>query len=125
MTIYNHDTGMEPCDEDIFIDDSQRDPGFYYFGRKIAATENDLKGWMQYEEYWPNVWRISDHGNVSLYQFANPDEIQWLIRRTTEWSSVVVAPDLASAYEIAEVTPDDEWDRADSNLEYDEDYVDD
>ncbi len=54
-------------DEDIFYQD---DNGyFWHSGEKIAETEEEVKAWMEEERYWPNVWFVSDHGNVSRYQF--------------------------------------------------------
>lgn len=40
---------------------------FWYLGKKIASTEDELKAWMKKEQYYPTVWNVSDHGNVSLY----------------------------------------------------------
>jgi hypothetical protein len=33
-------------------------------------TENPFKvirAWQKASQYWPNIWQVSDHGNVTLY----------------------------------------------------------
>jgi len=33
-------------------------------------TENEFKvirEWQNSKQYWPNIWQVSDHGNVTLY----------------------------------------------------------
>ena len=51
-------------EEDDFI---FADPGFTRNGKRVAETEEELRGLMDQEQFWPNVWYISDHGNVSAY----------------------------------------------------------
>lgn len=53
-----------PDEEDITANDP--DGPFYYAGREVARDRAALKRWMQREQYHPNVWWISDHGNPHL-----------------------------------------------------------
>jgi hypothetical protein len=46
------------------------DSGFFYQGKEIAKTEEELKSWMEAQGYWPSVWSISDHGNVEPYSMS-------------------------------------------------------
>lgn len=56
---------LEPeIEEDDFI---FADPGFTRNGKRVAETEQELRELMDQEQFWPNVWYVSDHGNVSLY----------------------------------------------------------
>jgi hypothetical protein len=80
--------GIENAQEDY--DDEEPEPGDYiltpcgHLGGKIAVSQVDGKflgeflehkdaekfiaNHMNAESYWPNVWWISDHGNISPYQ---------------------------------------------------------
>ncbi|KKN50664.1 hypothetical protein LCGC14_0630480 [marine sediment metagenome] len=51
----------QPDEEDIFCND----PGgpFFYLRKQIANTPRELMGWMDSQQYFPDVWFISDHGN--------------------------------------------------------------
>lgn len=51
----------EPQEEDIICDD-QGGP-FWYTQKIIANTVEELKKWMEKNNYFPDVWWISDHGN--------------------------------------------------------------
>lgn len=55
---------QEPGEEDITCDDPAGP--FYYLGKKIAENVTELKAWMQENNYWPDVWFVSDHGNAHL-----------------------------------------------------------
>ena len=66
---------LTPDDEDIFISDTGPLGSItmaYYCHQEIARginrgdVEIDVKNWMDENAYWPNVWFISDHGNVHL-----------------------------------------------------------
>jgi len=59
-----NDESQEPDEEDI----TSPDPGgpFFYIGKKIADTEEELRQWMETNQFWPDVWFISDHGNAHL-----------------------------------------------------------
>lgn len=58
------DEPSEPGDEDVTANDPAGP--FYYLGKKVADTPEELKAWMEREQYSPNVWWISDHGNPHL-----------------------------------------------------------
>ena len=34
---------------------------------ELADVEVAIKAKMEADRFWPNVWIVSDHGNVSLY----------------------------------------------------------
>jgi hypothetical protein len=59
--------------EDIFWQDYGTlgsDGGFFYAGKEIAKNDAELKVWMEKNKYWPNVWFVSDHGNISPYSLS-------------------------------------------------------
>lgn len=47
----------------------------------------------------------------------------YLVRKSTDFSLVVIAKDEADARQLAADTPDGEWDQARSDLEIDDDYA--
>jgi hypothetical protein len=57
----------EPQDEDIVI--GQDDRSAYFAGKKIITVKDPeelrpaIKAWMDKEQWFPDVWVISDHGN--------------------------------------------------------------
>lgn len=59
----------EPDEDEITTEDHRH---FYCFRRCIVTVGDDdewqaaVKAWMEKEQYWPNVWFISDHGNAHL-----------------------------------------------------------
>ena len=64
-----------PEEEDIYLGHTGPLGGMIfaaYCGKIIAqspdrlSVEETVKTWMDEESYWPNVWYVSDHGNVSL-----------------------------------------------------------
>jgi hypothetical protein len=57
----NYDEPDEPGEEDITTDDHEN---FYYLGKKIASSPAECKAWMKKQNYFPDVWFISDHGNA-------------------------------------------------------------
>ena len=56
----------EPSEEDIFISDT----GHLGCNGKVIHhgnpdhTDGAIRAWMETEQYWPNVWTVSDHGNI-------------------------------------------------------------
>ncbi|MGH7501289.1 MAG: hypothetical protein ACREL7_05960 [Longimicrobiales bacterium] len=52
----------EPDDEDVYADDPAGP--FRYLYEQVASTRAELREWMEAEGYYPNVYWISDHGNV-------------------------------------------------------------
>lgn len=60
-------TAIIGSNDDVFY--IQQHDTFWYQNKKIAETEEWLKKWMEDEQYWPSVWSVSDHGNVSRYEF--------------------------------------------------------
>ena len=68
--VHNCDTPLEPDDEDITTADHQH---FFYLGRQIVACGPDgddwrsaVTAWCDANNYYPNIWFISDHGNAHL-----------------------------------------------------------
>ncbi len=55
---------FEPEDEDIFAEDY--DGPFYLHGDLVAYNIEELQEWMQANQWYPNVWVTSDHGNLSI-----------------------------------------------------------
>lgn len=60
---WDDDDPTGPDEEDITTPDGNE---FYYFGRRIASSETELKSWMKTHQWFPNVWFVSDHGNAHL-----------------------------------------------------------
>lgn len=61
-----------PAEDDLITEDHRR---FYCHGRLAFEVPADasydemwdaIDGWMTRQQYWPNVWAISDHGNAHL-----------------------------------------------------------
>ena len=65
--------GFVPDEEDIYIQDN----GVWQSGKLItddhdpAHQDAAIKDWMDEAQYWPNVWVVSDHGNIALYTFGS------------------------------------------------------
>jgi len=53
-----------PSEDDVTCPDPAGP--FFYLGRKVAESRAELWAWMAAENYWPDVWWISDHGNPHL-----------------------------------------------------------
>lgn len=65
----------QPDEEDIFISDTGNLGSITIatWCHKIIARDSErmqverkVKAWMEEQEYWPNVWFVSDHGNAHL-----------------------------------------------------------
>lgn len=56
-------TNLGNLDDDIIF----ADPGFLYEGEVVANSEEELRAWMEENSYFPNVWWISDHGDIGRY----------------------------------------------------------
>lgn len=61
--------------EDIIVNENGN---AYYAGKKICGPNKDygtdfkaIKAWMDDNNYWPNIWTVNDHGNISLYSVNN------------------------------------------------------
>ena len=61
----------EPDEEnDIFFGDERGKTVVSYAGKVIGTFEEEeeartfIRKWMEKEQYWPNVWFVSDHGNM-------------------------------------------------------------
>jgi hypothetical protein len=58
-----------PQDDDITTEDGNT---FYQSGELVVdATDDDspwpaLEAYMNGQQYWPNVWFVSDHGNAHI-----------------------------------------------------------
>lgn len=74
----NQDTELddEPCEDDAYLTPSGSLGGMTALsieGKFIGewAEENDavnaFKEWCEKNQFRPNIWYVSDHGNVSLY----------------------------------------------------------
>lgn len=69
--VYDNDSFADeedigPDEEDIVINDKNEAS---YSGKLIASGENVrtlVRAWMDSNQWWPNVWFISDHGNPHL-----------------------------------------------------------
>lgn len=63
----------EPDDSDIFINSNGMkntvtcEGDTIYIGNDYAAMESAIKEYMEENQFWPGIWEISDHGNVSRY----------------------------------------------------------
>lgn len=67
-------TDEQPAyEEDVIQND--KDDCFYYLGRRIAETEEELVEWMRKENYFPNVWVEEERGGYHLYEFQNPEAL--------------------------------------------------
>lgn len=61
--------GAVPSEDDVTTTDHCR---FYQHGKLVLHCEPDadhvaeLLSWMDREQFWPNCWFISDHGNAHL-----------------------------------------------------------
>jgi hypothetical protein len=60
---------IEPdIENDVFYTPGRSDhAGFFYQGKRIAVTHEDLKGWMKQSHLYPAVWSIYGDGNISPY----------------------------------------------------------
>lgn len=36
-----------------------------------GGTDKAIRNWMEKNQYWPNVWNVSDHGNMSLRELED------------------------------------------------------
>ena len=70
---------IEPDTEnDVFYQDYGHlgsNGGFFYNGKEVAKTDEELKAWMKKEGYYPSVWYVSDHGNISPYSLDEASRI--------------------------------------------------
>jgi hypothetical protein len=64
----------EPDEEDVFIQPHGQLGSEYSVGTQhehigvfpeMEQAERAIKDWMEMKKYWPNVWFVSDHGNIS------------------------------------------------------------
>lgn len=72
---------LSPDEEnDIFFGDERGKTVVSYAGKVIGTFEeeeearNFIRKWMEKEQYWPNVWFVSDHGNIQLVTDFGSDE---------------------------------------------------
>lgn len=71
------DKADEPEEDDITTDDHRQ---FYQYGLLVLTVfdADDMYGalqeFMQQENFWPNVWFISDHGNAHLMEIPGEGE---------------------------------------------------
>jgi hypothetical protein len=69
------DEAFTPDESDAFISDSPRGYGISMDGRFIGTYERERQAeaalYLEMERagYFPNVWRVNDHGNVELCYF--------------------------------------------------------
>lgn len=61
---------VEYCEHDVVI---QPNGDIYSDGKLITHANDDwdldreaIEEWMQVNQFWPNVWMLSDHGNLHL-----------------------------------------------------------
>ena len=66
-------TEDEMTEDDITTEDHL---SFYQYGRLVVQVTEDedapaaLRAYMDAQSFWPNVWSISDHGNVHAYSWS-------------------------------------------------------
>jgi hypothetical protein len=72
---------LEPDEEnDIFFGDERGKTVVSYAGKVIGTFEEEgdarkfIRDWMEKEKYWPNVWFVSDHGNMHLVADIGSEE---------------------------------------------------
>ena len=67
------DTFDAPEEGDYTTEDHEH---FYQFGKRAVVVSEEeewpptLKAHMDREQFWPNVWWISDHGNAHLINLS-------------------------------------------------------
>ena len=71
----------EPDEEnDIFFGDERGKTVVSYAGKVIGTFGEEeeartfIRNWMEKEKYWPNVWFVSDHGNMHLVSDLGGEE---------------------------------------------------
>jgi len=70
--VYEESSEPEPQEEDIFFGDERGKTIVSCSGKVIGTFHEEeearafIKRWMEKEKYWPNVWFVSDHGNMHL-----------------------------------------------------------
>lgn len=64
-----------PSEDDITTEDEQ---SFYQYGKLYYFVGRDVDDWkpalkqkMDRDQFWPNVWVISDHGNATLIEMGD------------------------------------------------------
>jgi hypothetical protein len=69
VVIETHDEEPhEPCEDDLVTYDHVK---VYQYGKVVLETTpdrfaQDVLAFMDKEQFWPNVWFVSDHGNAHL-----------------------------------------------------------
>lgn len=67
---------IEPSEDDIYITPSGQlgsklsvSAGGKFLGEytEHADAEAAIKSWMEKNQFWPSIWFVSDHGNISPY----------------------------------------------------------
>jgi hypothetical protein len=70
----------EPDEEDIFIQPHGQLGSQYSVGTQhkhigvfddMEDAEKAIKDWMESNKFWPNVWMVSDHGNISPHKVGS------------------------------------------------------
>lgn len=66
--LYGPEEPQEPGEDDLTTSDHIH---VYQYGKLVLETmpetfEADVQAFMDREQFWPNVWFISDHGNAHL-----------------------------------------------------------
>lgn len=73
---YDEDEEFTPDDEDCYLSDSgplgsrtSVSCGGKFIGeyKTESAAAKAVKAWMKKEKYYPSIWKVSDHGNISPY----------------------------------------------------------
>ena len=71
--------GEGPSEEDIIITSGGHLGGLYivtcdgktiFQGAEAEDMEAAIKDYMEREQFWPSIWEVSDHGNVSPYTLS-------------------------------------------------------
>jgi hypothetical protein len=72
----------QPAEDDIYLTDDQRTrrPCATQSGKIILLSKDgeaianaDIIAHMERDQFWPNVWRVSDHGNLHLVNMHEGD----------------------------------------------------
>jgi hypothetical protein len=70
--------------ESIAIDNKGDRYQAYYMRRLIAQGEDrdalflSIRRWCEKEHYWPDIYYVNDHGNVTLYDDKGNDVASWV-----------------------------------------------
>lgn len=67
-----HETNPQPEDDDIFFGTESVSAGGKFLGKFVETddAEKAVVAWINKNKWSPNMWSVSDHGNVSPYKLS-------------------------------------------------------